>query len=221
MAKLIVQGPDAAAVLSRLSANDVDRRNRAHRLHAVARRRGRHHRRPDRDLARAGEVPGHRQRRHPSPGRADDPAGDPARRGRHRDRHDLGDDPALGAGPGVAQAAEPADRQRPVQCRVPVPVRPADPRRLRARAGRSRHLRRRARLRAARAGGVRRRRLRRPDGRRRRSRRPAGRSGRDDQPAAGEGLPRLRRRHRQHRHPAGGRAGIRGRLGQARRLRRS
>ncbi len=38
MAKLIVQGPDAAAVLSRLSANDVRPRGRPARLHPVAER---------------------------------------------------------------------------------------------------------------------------------------------------------------------------------------
>ncbi len=38
------------------------------------------------------------------------------------------------------------------------------------------------------------------------------------QPEAGEGVPRLRPRHRQHRRPDRGRAGLRGRVGEARRL---
>ena len=177
MAKLIVQGPDAAAVLSRLSANDVLLAAGPARLHPVAERIGRHRRRRHGDVAGAEEkflvVASdiiHRRiepliRRATRDGEVVD---------RHR-RH-LGHHPAVRAGPGVARAARPADRRRPVQRRVPVPDRAADPRRLRARARRPGHLRRRARLGAARARRVRGRGVRRPDGGRRRPRLPAGRA---------------------------------------------
>ena len=121
-----------------------DRRDRPHRLHPVAQRGGRDRRRRHRDLARAGEVPGHRQRRHPPPDRADDPARDQAGRVRHRYRRDVGHDPAVRAGSCLARAAEQADRRRPVEYRVPLPVRPAAARRLCARARGARHLRGRA-----------------------------------------------------------------------------
>ena len=49
---------------------------------------------------------------------------------------------------------------------------------------------------------------------------PAGRPLRHVQPAAGKGLPRHGRGHRQHRQPAGGRARVRGGLGQAGRVHR-
>ena len=107
-----------------------------------------------------------------------------------------------------------------VQRGVPVPRRARDRPRLRPRALHPDHLPRRARLRAVhpgRAGGARLR----PAGRGRRAvglraRRAEGAG----QPADGEGLPRLRPRHRQHRHRAGGRSRLRGRAGQAGRLHR-
>ena len=50
---------------------------------------------------------------------------------------------------------------------------------------------------------------------------PQRRTRRDGQPAPREGVPRLRPRHRQHRHPARRRARLRRGLGQARRLHRA
>ncbi len=91
---------------------------------------------------------------------------------------------------------------------------------LRAGPVRAHHVPRRARLRAVRAGGA-------GDARLRAARR--GRCARGDaahgpegagQPAHGEGLPRLRPRHRQHRLGPRGGPGFRGRPRQARRLHR-
>ena len=88
---------------------------------------------------------------------------------------------------------------RPVERGVPVPRRARDRHRLRARAVHPHHVPRRARLRAlhpGRAGGARLR----PARRRRRGVRAAPRRAEGArQPAHGEGLPRLRPRHRQHR----------------------
>ena len=61
MAKLLVQGPDAGPVLSRLSANDV-LQGPGRLVYTQWLERGRRHRRRrHRDLPGAGEVPGHRQ----------------------------------------------------------------------------------------------------------------------------------------------------------------
>ena len=78
MAKLIVQGPDAASrAQSAVGQRRAGRAGQA-RLHPVAERIGRDHRRRHGDLAGGGEVPGHRQRHHPPPDRAADQAGDAA-----------------------------------------------------------------------------------------------------------------------------------------------
>ena len=123
-------------------------------------------------------------------------------------------------GPAFARAAASGDVVRHVERGVPVPRRARDRHRLRARAVRPHHLPRRARLRAVRARRAGRARLR-PARRGRRDvraapRRPEGAG----EPAHGEGLPRLRPRHRQHRLRARSRARLRGGDRQAGRLHR-
>ena len=104
--------------------------------------------------------------------------------------------------------------------RLPVPHGPRDRHRLRPGAVRPHHLPRRARLRAVHPGRAGRPRLR-PADRGRAPRRPAPRRAEGaGQPADGEGLPRLRPRHRQHRPGARGRARVRRGARQAGRLRR-
>ncbi len=132
-----------------------------------------------------------------------------------------GDHAAVRAGPALARAAR--SRCRPTT--GPTRPSPTSPR-ARWRSASSRvpraagHLPRRARLRAAHpdrpgrvgVGGPR---------RGRHGVRPAaGRPARDGLAAAGEGLPRLRRRHREHRRPAGRRARLHDLVGQAGRLHR-
>ena len=130
---------------------------------------------------------------------------------RLRHRHDLGLRAAQRAGAAVARAAAVADVGRPVQRGVPVPHRARDRHRLRARAVRPDHLPRRARLRAVHPGRAGDARVR-PAGRRRPGVRPAARRAQGArQPADGEGLPRLRPRHRQHRLGARGGPRVRGR----------
>ncbi len=77
MAKLRVQGPDAASVLSRLSANDVTREVGQAGLHAVARRGRRHRRGPHGHAAGRGRLPRRRQRPDPPAHGAVDPPGVP------------------------------------------------------------------------------------------------------------------------------------------------
>ncbi len=109
---------------------------------------------------------------------------------------------------------------RHVQRGVPVPRRPLPRHRLRQRAVHPDHLPGRAGLRAVHPGRAGAARVR-PPGRRRRGRRTAARGPQGAvQPADGEGLPRLRARHRQHRLGAGGRARVRRGAGQAGWLRR-
>ena len=143
------------------------------------------------------------------------------RRARVRHRRDLRLRADQRAGPALARAAAVADARRPVERGVPVPRRARDRHRLRARAVRPHHVPRRARLRAVhpgRAGGCTS-----TTGSSRparefglRARRPEGAR----EPAHGEGLPRLRPRHRQHRLGARGRARLRGRSGEAGRVHR-
>ena len=125
-------------------------------------------------------------------------------------RHDLRVRAAEHPGAAVTRAAAVAHVGRPVQRGLPVPHRALDRHRLRPRAVRAHHLPRRAGLRALRAHRAGHAPVR-PGGRRRSGVRPAPcRAQVPGQPADGEGLPRLRPRHRQHRLGARGRARVRG-----------
>ena len=98
MAKFMVQGADAAAVLSRLSANDVDREvGRVVYTQWLTPKGGIA---ADLTVTRSGRgaVPRGGVRHHPAPGGADGPPGRPGRRARDGHRRDVGDDAAVGAG---------------------------------------------------------------------------------------------------------------------------
>ena len=143
------------------------------------------------------------------------------RRARLRHRRDLGLRADQHPGPALARADAGGDQRRPVERGVPVPRRARDRHRLRPRAVRPHHLPRRARLRALhphRAGDPR---LRSPGRRPATAFGPAPRRAQGaGQPAHGEGLPRLRPRHRQHRLGARGRPRLRRRSEEAGRLHR-
>ena len=211
MAKFLVQGRDAGRILNHISANNVDGAPGHDHLHAVA-QRGRHARgRPHGHQARRRALLGRRVRHRAPPRRDLDAPAHPRRRARLRHRRDLGLRADQRAGAALARAAAVAHERRSLERGVPVPHRARDRHRLRARAVRAHHLPRRARLRALhprRAGDARLR----PPRRGGRSVRPAPRGPEGArEPAHGEGLPRLRPRHRQHRLGARGRARLRGR----------
>ena len=120
------------------------------------------------------------------------------------------------AGAAIAGGARLAHGGGPVERGVRVPHRPLDRGGRRARAVRPDHLPGRARLRALRAGRGRPEGVRRAAGHRGGVRPEAGRAQGAGLAPDGEGLPRLRPRHRQHRLPAGGRPRLRARARQAR-----
>ena len=119
-------------------------------------------------------------------------------------------------GPELAGAAAAAVARRLLQRGLSLPVGPAGRDRLRPGPGPAGHLPRRTGLGAARARRPRSRGLRVPVRRRRRVRPGADGPVGPQLAAAGEGVPRLRPRHRQPRHPARGRVGLHRRLGQGR-----
>ena len=204
LAKFLFQGPDAAATLQRLCANDVDVAAGADRLHADAQPAGRHRVRPD------GDAPGRRcvhdrhdrRRRHPrrrlDPPRHRRQPGHAHRRDvvAHRPRRD---GPALARAAGAPHAApiSPTRRSRSAP-RARSSIGSA------AGAGHADHLRRRARLGALHPHGVRVHHLRGSCRRRLGSRPPPRRLPRDGLAPDGEGLPLLGPRHRQRRHPTRG-----------------
>ncbi len=161
------------------------------------------------------------RRHHPPPGAGLDPPADPRRRVPHRHRRDQRPRAAVGAGAEVARGAAAAEPGRLVRRRLPVPHRAEGRARLHPAVGAAGDLRRRAGLGPAGADRVRRHALRPAARGRRRPGLPPDRRRRAGDDAAGEGVPRHGPRHRLHRHPARGRARLRGRLGQARRLRRA
>ena len=152
MSKFLVQGPDAGAVLNRLSVSAGRRRAAARRLHAVVRRRRRTADRPDGHQARRRPVPGRLQRRHPSARRDDAPPRARAGRGRDHHRRDARNDAALGPGTARPRPVGVAVTRRLVRRGLPLPHG------ARGRGGvvpvprAPGHLRRRARLRAAHPG---------------------------------------------------------------------
>ena len=124
-------------------------------------------------------------------------------------------------GPRSRELLQAVTSTRHVERGVPVPRRARDRHRVRPGVVRAHHLPRRARLRAVRPRRTGRPRVR-PARRSGRAVRPAPRRAEGaGEPAHGEGLPRLRPRHRQHRHGARGRARLRGGDRQAGRLHRT
>ena len=216
--KLLVQGRDAV-LLQKLSSGDVDVEPGG-RLHPVAQRSRRYRGRRHRDAHRGDRVP----RPH---GRSDrrsrrEPAA-PAHRRRLRHRHgrERGTRDAVGDGAPLAGPARAADGRGPLQRRVPVPFVTAHRPRADVRPGHPDHLRRRARLGAARPVGCSRARLRHADGGGPRSRPEACGLLQPQLAAHGKGLSQLGSRHRLGGHPGRGRPRVRCRLGQARWVHRS
>ena len=220
MAKFLVQGRDAGRLLDQISANDVDGEPGRHHLHAVA-QRGRHARgRPHGHQARRRALLGGRLR-HRAPARRDLDAAAHRRRARVRHRRDVGLRADQRAGPALARAAAVAHRRPTCPTRRSRSARRArstsasrgcsacaSPTSASSATSSTSRPSRRPHVydRLVAAGAARRAAARRAQG--------AG------QPADGEGLPRLRPRHRQHRLGARGRARLRGRPGQAGRLHR-
>ena len=220
MSKFLVQGRDAGRVLNHISANDVDGEPGTitytqwlnERRHA----RGRPHRHQARRRALLG-----RRLRHRAPPRRDLDAPPPRRRARLRHRRHLRLRAAQRPGPALARAAAVASRRptsptrrsrsaprarstsaSPACCASASPTSASSATSSTSRPSRPSHVYDRL----VEAGQRRRPAPRRPEG--------AG------QPAHGEGLPRLRPRHRQHRLRARGRPRLRRRPRQAGRLHR-
>ena len=155
-AKFLVEGADAAKVLNRISANEVDvepgRIVYTQWLQRARRHRGRPHgHAPRRDALHGGDRRG-----------AADPrfrlaqGPHPRRRALRGDRHHLGPADDRRHGALEPRPARQALGRGPVERRVPVRPLARDRDRLCARAGKPHHLCRRARLGALHSGGIRR-----------------------------------------------------------------
>ena len=220
MSKFLVQGSRRRPRARPSLGQRRRRRAGCHHLHAVA-QRGRHAGgRPHGDQARGRQVPRRRVGQRPRP-RAGVAA--PSYRGRPRLRHGrhVRTGPAQRARPSLTRAAAVDHLGRPVERGVPVPCGALHRRGLRAGPVRAHHLPRGARLRAVRSGRAGDARVRAGGGGGRGVRPAAHGAEGAGEPADGEGLPRLRARHRQHRHGARGGTRIRGGVRQAGRLRRA
>ena len=220
MAKFMVQGSDAATVLSRLSANHVaGETGRVTYTQWLTTSGGIAadltvtRLAEDRFLVVASDII--QRRVEPMVRRATRP-------GEHCTVTDVTSGTVLLSvqGPASTRAHRSALVGRPLQRRLPLSPCPDHRPRLRPGPGSAHHLSRGAGLRAPSADRVRTRRLRRPHGGRSRPRGAPGGPGRHVQPAIGEGVPLPRCGHRQHRQPVGGRTGFRRGLRQAGRVHR-